>query len=176
MSEIEIIKERKKLFGLPLQENEVEFWGPIDYDFSDSFLNMGNAFLSSYSKLGYSKRKKFFTAFVELVQNIAKYNETETENNYSHSFVNLKMLDDKVSLVTANQIDAKHVEIVNAKFKEIFSTPKDKLPEKYKTALMNGESLGLVMVRSLEDSTLEWDVVKEGEENWLIFKLQMSYG
>lgn len=176
MDEGGIIERRKKLFDIPIKDNKIEYWGPINYNFSESFLNMGSAFLSSNPKLSKSKCKKFFTSFVELVQNIAKYNETETENDYFHSYVNLHMYDDEVILRTANQIDESHVKSFKLKFDRIFAIPKVELIDHYKTALMEKESLGLIMVRGLEDSRLEWEIVKEAENNWLIFKLQMSYG
>ena len=73
------IQRKKEIFNLPYQKDQLEYWGPINSIFADSFLTMGHTFIYQYFNSLDSKRlKSVFSSLVALVQNISAY----AENNY----------------------------------------------------------------------------------------------
>ena len=99
------IDQKKKLFQLPLKEDELEYWGPLNHAFCNSFLTMGNNFFEKYlDTMGMKMVKSIFSAFVELVQNASEYNEEHFESNIPQTYVSVKVNEGLVYIRTANQI------------------------------------------------------------------------
>lgn len=70
------ITQLKRSFELPIKKDEMEYFGPIDHQLSNAFLTMGHDFMQTYfNSLSRIMRKKIFTVFIELIQNIADYSE-----------------------------------------------------------------------------------------------------
>jgi hypothetical protein len=176
MKVVETISRRKKLFDLPLRKEELEYWGPLNHHFSNSFLTMGNKFLQAYfESISVKTIKKIFTAFVELVQNVAEYSEEKFQNNFPQSYVNLKVEGDEVVIKTANIILTEDVHNLTSKFNWLLNLEGVELDQAHKKALIHGESLGLIMIRKMKNANFDWEIIEQNEEHWLTFELRIRY-
>ncbi len=177
MQESQIIEKRKQQLKLPFHRDQIEYWGPISNDFSDAFLSMGRLFLQQFL-VGVHVRliKGVFSSFVELVQNIAEYHQIEFEENIPQSFVNLVIEKELITISTLNQVKEKDVVQLTELFEKLFSLSKEELKKAYRDSLFEGESLGLIMIKKLINSNLEWEISKDKEGiNWLSLELKINY-
>jgi hypothetical protein len=171
------IDEKKKLFHLPFVEDELEYWGPLNHVFCNSFLTMANSFFEKFLE---GKDIKFvkavFSSFVELVQNISEYNEQNLVPNIPPSYVNVSVKEDFVMIKTANQILLKDVDPMIKRMQDLdASTPED-LKEQYKYALLNNQSLGLIMIKKMSNAKLDWEINQQNDTHWLLVELKIEYG
>lgn len=178
MKEFSLKYEILEKKGIPIDENQLSYWGPINPNFSDSFLNMANVFLDRfYKSKPLINLKKIFSSFVELVQNVAEYNEKNELTKLSQSFMNLSIEDDYVSILTSNQILECDVSSVKTIFNELFSLKENEVLERHKKALLNNESLGLLMIKKLQNAEFYWELIKDNKNNnWLNVKLKVYNG
>lgn len=172
------IEKRKELFKLPFKRDQLEYWGPVTHVFADSFLTMGYKFLNQYfDEIGRQRLKSIFSSFVEMVQNVAEYNEKEFKDNYPQSYVKFKTDNKQVIINTANVIKDENLVEVRTIFEKIFSLDEDGLKIEHDKMLMNGGSLGLIMLKRLKDSSFEYIINKdEYGINWLSLELIINYG
>jgi len=178
MTTSEEIRQTKDLFGLPFHRDQLEYWGPMGHDFTNSFLTMGDAFLKQFFGNNNGKvLKPIFSSFIELVQNIAEYNEKEYSEDFPPSFVNLRIENQFVVINTANMIRDKDLEELESRLQYLFSSAEDELKEQRKDALLGGGSLGFIMVKRLKNALFEYDFKKGGNDNnWLSLELKINYG
>lgn len=170
------ITELKKSFKLPIKKDEMEYFGPIDHQLSNAFLSMGHDFMESYfSKFPRILRKKLFTVFIELIQNIADYNEKSSNQN-RRAFVKLTVDRGEIVIKTVNFVIKSDVESLRSKFEKVFALNKDQLNEAYKEALMNGKSLGLIMIRNIENESFGYQIQTIDAANYLSFEFRMKDG
>jgi len=169
------LTEIKKRYNIPLKQDELEYWGPVNHQLSDAFLSMGQDFLESYlKKVPRIKRKKIFTAFIELIQNIADYNEKNAKQNAA-AFVKLSVEKNQIFIFTISELyngdDIKVIEILD----HIFNIKPAEIKERYKVALMNNKSLGLIMLRAMADSALSYEVKTDNLKTFINFNFRMKY-
>lgn len=177
MKAVASIDQTKKLFHLPFKEDELEYWGPLNNAFCNSFLTMGNSFFEKFmDDMDMKSVKVVFSAFVELVQNAAEYNESHYQQNIPQTYVNVKVKEDEVFIKTANQIEANDVEELENRFKHLESLSSDELNQEYKDALLNNKSLGLIMIKRMSQATLDWEVEEHNGQNWISVELKIQYG
>lgn len=172
------IQRKKEIFNLPYQKDQLEYWGPINSIFADSFLTMGHTFIYQYFNSLDSKRlKSVFSSLVALVQNISAY----AENNYKEIqypvFIRVKDGGQHVLITTANRINLKDKLSLQTIFENTFGIPEEELEAEYKKRLFAGGGLGLIMLRKLKDATLEYSFLEKQEgESWLEIELKLNYG
>jgi hypothetical protein len=167
------ITEWKKSFELPINKDEMEYFGPIDHQLSSAFLDMGHDFMQSYfSNIPRTLRKKLFTVFIELIQNIADYNEKSSNQN-SRAFVKLTVDSGEIIIKTVNFVAKSDLENVKVLLEKTFELDEEDLQAAYKVALMNGESLGLIMIRSIKEATFEYKFDSNETMNYLTFEYRM---
>ena len=177
MNQENSIQKKKDSFKLPYHRDQLEYWGPVNHVFADSFLTMGHTFLYQYFHHFSGKLlKSIFSSFVEMVQNVSEYNELAFNDNYPQSYVRLKDDSGEILINTANKIKNEDLLSVKTIFEDAFRIEKSLLFEEYKTLLMNNGSLGLIMLRRLKNSTVEFTFSEEEGEHWLSLELKISYG
>jgi len=177
MSSSSSIDDKKKLFQLPFKEDELEYWGPLDHHLSNSFLTIANNFFTRY--LGgqdIKTVKTVFSAFVELVQNVAEYNESKLENHIYPSYVKVGFHGHEVHIKTANQLLSKDVDLLRERLEGLESASSEELQQKYKDALINNKSLGLIMISRMDNTTLNWEIHQQENQYWLQVALKITYG
>lgn len=172
------IQHKKEAFKLPYQKDQLEYWGPVNHVFANSFLTMGHTFLYQYfNNLNHKFLKTVFSSFVEMVQNVSEYNEESYENNYPQSFLRLRDGEGYIHICTINKIKAEDKVAVQAIFESTFSIPTDQLAAEYKRLLFEGKSLGLIMLRKLANAKAEYSFTENEEgEIWLSVDLKINYG
>lgn len=175
---MDTIKNKKELFKLPYKRDQLEYWGPVSHSFADSFLTMGHSFLYQYyNNLNNKSLKAIFSCFVEMVQNVAEYNEEAFKDNYPQSYIKLRDKDGIIIIETANLILEKDLMSVKTIFEKVACLNQEQLTEEYKKLLMKGGSLGLIMLHRLKESIFEFNFSKDEKgENWLCLELKIHYG
>lgn len=179
MNTSKAIQEKKDLFDLPFHRDQLEYWGPLDHTFANSFLTMGDAFLKQFFGDNNAKAlKPIFSSFVELVQNVSEYNEEEYDTaDLPQSYINLRIENEFVVINTVNKIKDKDVDDLEKRLEDLFSSSEDELAEQRKDMLMGGGSLGFIMVKRLKNAEFEYNFKKGGnDENWLSLELKINYG
>lgn len=177
MSTSESIQRKKKLYDLPFHKDQLEYWGPIDHGFANSFLTMGDAFLKQFFAKNVKLYKAIFSSFVELVQNVSEYNEMEYKESLPQSYVNLKIDNQFVIIQTINKLESKDVDVLEDRLKKLFESTPEEIKELHKKTLMGGGSLGFFMIKKLENTTFEYEFSKEDSDtNWLSLELKINYG
>lgn len=168
------IAELKKNFKLPINKDEMEYFGPIDHQLSSAFLDMGHDFMQSYfSNVPRIFRKKLFTVFIELIQNIADYNEKSSNQN-KRAFVKLTVDQGVIMIKTINFVLKKDLEQLSKTLKQTFEIEGEDLQAAYKVALMKGKSLGLIMIRSIKGASFTYQIDSSEEANYLSFEFKMN--
>lgn len=171
------IDEKKKLFHLPFIEDELEYWGPLNHIFCNSFLTMANSFFEKFLE---GKDIKFikavFSSFVELVQNISEYNEQNLAPNLPAAYVNVSFKDRFVLIKTANQILVEDVDSMNKRMQNLDASSPEDLKNQYKYALLNNQSLGLIMIKKMINAKLDWEINQRNNTHWLLVELKIEYG
>lgn len=162
---------------LPHTSNSLFYYGPVCHQFSNSFLTMSESFFKRvFEGVGVKKRKGIFSSFVEMVQNVADYNEKIIDEYPPESLVSIKVLSSEVVVVTSNLIKKNDVVDVQSKFAKILSLSKNELKEEHKLAILGGGSLGLLMIRKQEDSELFYEIEKDKNgDYWLNLQLKIKY-
>jgi len=177
MSPLASIDQKKKLFRLPFTEDELEYWGPLNHAFCNSFLTMANTFFEKFLDGKDIKTvKSVFSAFVELVQNVAEYNERGFSPNYPSSYVNVGVKDSFVMIKTANRLIDKDLDAMKDRMESLDNYSKEELQDRYKMALLNNQSLGLIMIKRMSNAHLEWGIHKQEGQHWLLVELKIDYG
>ena len=177
MDTAEIINRRKKLFHLPLKEDEIEYWGPVNNEFCNSFLAMGNSFFDRFlNNLDSKFSKTVFSAFVELTQNVSEYNEAKFKDDLPQSYINLKVSENSIFIKTANRILLEDIKPYEERMKKLESSNWEDLRAEYKRALFDGDSLGLIMIKRMKDADLSWEILKKEDKSWLSLELKIDYG
>ncbi len=177
MGALASIDQKKKLFQLPLKEDELEYWGPLNHTFCNSFLTMGNNFFEKYlEEMDIKTVKTIFTAFVELVQNASEYNEAHFQANIPQTLVNVKVMNDHVFIRTANQILKEDVKELKDRLERLENLSSDELAADYKDALINNKSLGLIMIQRMKNADFEWAFQENEDQIWLTIELKIQYG
>lgn len=172
------IQHKKDLFSLPYVKDQLEYWGPVNRAFADSFLTMGYNFIyQHFGSLDSKFLKSVFSSFVEIVQNIAEYNEGSFNDNSPHSFICLKDSGGQIVIETCNSIKPEDKLAVQTVFEKVFNLPREELQGEYKKLLFKGGSLGLIMLRKLKNSEVEYSLSENDQgEYWLSIELKMNYG
>jgi hypothetical protein len=138
---------------------------------------MGKVFLHGFfDGESVKKKKRIFSSFVELVQNVADYNELNFADTLPNSSVSLIVLENCVFIKTSNLIKKKDKQSIETRFKRLFLLSLNELNNSYKDALLTGRSLGLIMIRRLEDSVFNYEIIQDGEDYWLNLDLRIDYG
>ncbi|MFT6165459.1 MAG: hypothetical protein ACJAV5_000292 [Vicingaceae bacterium] len=172
------IQRKKETFNLPYDEDQLEYWGPINTIFADSFLTMGHTFIYQYFNTLDSKRlKAVFSSLVGMVQNMSAYAENSYEDVHHQVFIRVRDGGQHVLITTANRISLKDKLSLQTIFENKFAIPEAELEAEYRNMLFNGGGLGLIMLRKLKDATLEYSFSEKQEgEIWLGIELKMNYG
>lgn len=177
MGAVASIDHKKKLFHLPFKEDELEYWGPLNHAFCNSFLTMSNNFFEKFLQGKAIKTvKTVFSAFVELVQNISEYNEEKYDSNIPQSYVNVKVQDEHIFIKTANQFVDGDVKDMQDRLEKLDSLSIDELNKAYKDALLNNESLGLIMIKRMSNAEFNWEFQQNNDKHWLSVELKIDYG
>lgn len=160
------------------QSNCLQYWGPVGHKFSDSFLTMTNDFLQKYfENESVKKIKGIFSSIVELVQNVADYNEIRFSNGFPNSLIGVKVLESKVMIFTKNKLDSEDVKMLDTLFEKITSLSGTVLESEHKNAILNGKSLGLLMIQRLDESKFDYKIeTDQAKESWLHLQLAINYG
>jgi hypothetical protein len=169
------IEKKKELFDLPFKQNELEYWGPTDREFSNSFLAVAKDFLerTSIEKID---QKKIFTAIIELIQNISEYYELAYENLacYPDVYFNVFYSNNRIEVKTVNKLKAEDVKALSELFDSIFSLSNSELEIERAKAIIKGKSLGLIMIRRMENAYFNYSIQRIGEDDWLLFDLKIE--
>jgi hypothetical protein len=161
-----------------LMANELKYCGPFSHQFSDSFISMGNIFLQGFFEgESIKKVKGIFSCFVELAQNMADYNELHFAERLPLNFISMEVFDNTVSITTRNIINGDDKQGIEDRLVNLFSQNSDELDDSHKDAIINGKSLGLIMIKRLEESTFNYSFQQNEENNyWLNLELKIEYG
>ncbi len=172
------IQHTKNILKVPYHKDQLEYWGPVNHIFADSFLTMGHTFIYQYfSNLNSTFLKSVFSSLVEMVQNVSKYNEENCQDNLPQSLIRLKDGGGHVVVNTVNRIKLEDKLYIQSIFEKIFSIPENELFDEYKRLLLKGESVGLIMLRKLNNTNIEYSFSENQEaEAWLSIELKMNYG
>ena len=172
------IQQKKKIFELPYDKDQLEYLGPVNHSFADSFVTMGHSFIYQYFKnLDHKLLKSVFSSFVEMVQNVSEYNEESFKENYPQSYLSLKDGGDHIYINTINKIKTEDKLSVQSIFEKAFSVPEEGLQAEYKRLLFEGKSLGLIMLRKLINASVDFTFSENDEgEIWLSVDLKIRYG
>lgn len=171
------IQHKKEILNLPFSNDQLEYWGPVNHVFADSFLTMGHTFIYQYFKnLDAKFLKSVFSSFVEMVQNVSEYNEENFKESYPQSFIRLKDEGNCIVINTVNQIETADKLSVKTIFEKAFAVPEEELQVEYKKLLFERKSLGLIMLRKLKNATVQYNFSENNEEVWLSVELKMNYG
>jgi hypothetical protein len=172
------IEKKKQLLDLPFEKNQLEYWGPVNNQFADAFLTMANNFISSCLDVNdLSLRKGVFSSFVEMVQNVAEYNEERFVEDLPQSFIKLKINKNSVVINTANLIATEDLSKIEEIFGQLFLWEREELDKNHRDRLLAGGSLGLIMLRRLKNADFEYQLDKNKlGENWLSLELKINYG
>ncbi len=165
--------------NIPLdEEKELYYYGPLNDAFSDSFLVTAQEFLKANLKTeSVKKRKSIFLALVELVQNVSEYNQKHFESFIPRSCTMLNIHATEVFIRTANQIVDEDVGAMKERFQKLLSLSEQELEEYHKDAMLNNKSLGLFMIRKMDNSQFAWKIQKDDEnKTWLYLQLKTKYG
>ena len=122
--------------------------------------------------------KNCFIALTELVQNISDYNKN-AKTIKNNTELNLKVCSSHLTLTSRNLIRKDHLANIRSIYKDLFSLSMNELDIKYREAMLNKKSLGLLMVRKLKDSSFAWcieDHTCEKQLFWLKTELKYFYG
>lgn len=174
MTVVSTISKRKKLFELPIRNEELEYWGPVDTQFSNSFLTMGNDFIERYVSSKSKISKQAFMALVELVQNIAEYNALAFPDDTPDTYINLKVDEGEIQIRTGNQLKEEDLATISDKFESVFEMDKQALIIANKEAMLKGESLGLIMIRRMNSAAFDWEIQTVKNLHWLVFELRFN--
>jgi len=151
----------------------VHYSGDLNFGFA-------NALTSRLEKLLNEKienktvRKRFFTVFIEAIQNIRLHSEID-ENEHVHSIVTVLQENHKLCARFSNIIDKKKVPDLKLRFDTINDMDPVSLKQKYMEVMMNGArsskggaGLGIItmVMRSKNQSPYE---VSELDDNYDIF-------
>ena len=163
------IQHKKELFNLPYHKDQLEYWGPITPGLADSFLTMENTFIYQYfNNLDSTYLKSVFSSLVVMVQNVSQYAENSYGDVESQCFFRVKYGGQHILINTANRIILKDKLSVKTIFDSIFAIPEEELDAVYKKMLFTEGGLGLITLRKLNDSTLEYSFSEKKEgQNWL---------
>ncbi len=124
------------------QSNCLQYWGPVGHKFSNLFLITVNDFLQKYfENKSVKKIKQIFSSIVELVQNVADYNETNFLRGFPNSFIGVKVFESKVMIFTKNKILSDDVLSLKFLLSQITGLIGNDLESEYKDAILNGKSL-----------------------------------
>lgn len=171
------INKKKELFHLPFKEDELEYWGPMNHTFCNSFLTMSNSFFEKFMDgMEMKTVKAVFSAFVELVQNVAEYNESHYQDNIPQTYVNVRVNDEVIFIKTANQLEKEDAEAMRLRLEKLQSYDQEQLNQQYKEALLKNRSLGLIMVHRIKDAEFDWEIQKKKDQFWLSIELKIKYG
>tara|TARA_R110000868_G_scaffold91491_2_gene253721 strand:+ start:162 stop:701 length:540 start_codon:yes stop_codon:yes gene_type:complete len=175
---LQTIAEKKALFKLPYHKNQIEYWGPVNSNFCDSLLSMSHDFLKKFL-FGVHVRhlKEIFSVFVELVQNIAEYNQIKFADATPQSYVNLVINDTSVFITTKNEIKEKDVASIKNYIESLTNSTKEELKEKHRDALIEGKSLGLIIIVKMNNADFNYEIITDEQNaNWLSIETTINYG
>lgn len=172
------IAEKKALLKLPFHKNQIEYWGPVNSEFSDSLLNMSHDFLKKFLfGIHIRHQKEIFSVFVELVQNIAEYNQKEFAESIPSSYVNLIIKNKSVFIATKNEIKEKDIHSISSYLNTLTNYSKAELKEIHREALLEGKSLGLIIILKMKDADFKFEIIKDEQNiNWLSIETTINYG
>ncbi|KAA3650834.1 MAG: hypothetical protein DWP98_03745 [Bacteroidetes bacterium] len=122
--------------------------------------------------------KRSFICITELVQNIAEYNIIKS-TSFPNTSIELKVESEKILISCWNKIEKGDEMSLTTIFNELDSLSRNELEIRYKKGLFSRKSLGLLMIKLLENSIFTWKietVANENEYNWLKLELIINYG
>ena len=171
------IQEIKEHFNLPYHKNQIEYWGPVKSDLADAFLAMTNEFLKKYIVGVHSRHlKEIFSAFVELVQNVSEYNQEAFGEILHSSYLGLVAGKNKVQLATSNLVKEKDIPFIEGLLNELTGSSKEELKSKHREALLEGKSLGLIIILRMQNATFDFKIEKTNEGHyWLSIETVINY-
>jgi hypothetical protein len=136
---------------------------------------MGSDFLDYTLTTSPKRAKQVFTAFVELMQNIAEYyDQTFSEDSTPDAFINLKIRPEVVIIHTANEVLEKDLKNIKTTLGRFFSLDEIGLENERKEALLKGKSLGMIMIRKMLNKKFEWGLQTHQNKHWLTFDLRLE--
>lgn len=170
--------EWRELRGGPIENDNVSYWGPMNREISDSLLAMAEIFLQKYFKIVPKQlTKSLFLLFIEMVQNVADYYSEKDIESLNHCYIYFNIEEQGSTIFTGNQILEEDLSKVREVFEELNVLSESQLGEKHKNAIFSKSSLGLLIVKKMKDSQLDWEIVKDSNQNhWLNIKLKVNYG
>lgn len=177
MISLQTLEEKKELFKLPYHKNQIEYWGPVESNLADAFLSMTSEFLKKFL-LGVHGRhlKDIFSAFVELVQNVAEYNKAEFEEQTPPAYLSLVVEKSHVHLTTSNQIKEKDIPFIEGLINDLRNSSKEDLKVRHKEALLEGKSLGLILIMKMRNAQFDFKIEKATEDlHWLCIETTINY-
>lgn len=159
------------------KKNELSYQGPFGNAMSDSLLTMANIFLQDFFENEPIKKVKgIFSAFVELSQNIAEYYEKRF-TILPVCIIQLNVEENFVKIKTSNRLEDADLGLIENIFSRISSLEGEELNKANKEAILNGESLGLLMIKKMDDAQLNWEINRDANSiPYLSIDLKISYG
>ena len=156
---------------------ENEYWGPLTIEFSDAFLTMAYSMLRSFfTKAEVKLFKAIYSTTTELVQNIAEYNKLNETLSHNQSFINLSLKNHYAQIYCSNQIMKKEVNSLTDRFVKMDNLSNESLAKEYAKALLNGGSLGLLMIYKLPGVKVKWNIKQDKDQvSWLNIYVKLSY-
>src|SRR5690606_19103859 len=111
------------------------------------------------------------------VQNIADYNaETFVERDIPASRYSLVLTEHSAIVKCCNQILSKDARRTNRRMKFLKELSEEQLDNEFKNALLNGKSLGLIMLHRFQDVKFEWEIQKSKNGlEWLNIHVTLNY-
>jgi len=172
------IASLKNSLQLPLKNNELEYYGVVNYQLADSLLILTEKFLDK--KFRNNERglvKIIFSSFVEMVQNVADYTEKKLVADGLPSYLSLRIEANEVVLKTSNILISPDIDAIENRLSRLAIMGANDLMENYKKELFAGGSLGLIMLHKLKNSEFTWATENDpNNKNWLSLKLKINYG
>jgi hypothetical protein len=126
----------KDLSGDDRVEVIVHYSGDLNFGFASALSSRMERLLDEKIE-NKTARKRFFTVFIEAIQNIRLHSEMD-ESEHVHSIVTVYIKEDKLCAQFSNIIDKKKTADLKARFDAINEMDPVTLKKKYMEVMMNG--------------------------------------
>lgn len=167
MSDLEKVIRFKEMNNIPYSKDEIEYWGPVDDDFSDVFYKIGNTFISDhYALIEKERMAELRKVFALMLVNTVYFSKKSSERPFPYVYFNLNYKKNTIVNSVAIQIETNCFELVQNEIKKSFSISKEDLKQLDET-----KSTDLHLLMKLSGNSFEGDIIKKGEDHWLVFKI-----
>lgn len=161
-----------------VSDKSLSFLGQLTIERSDELLQKAYKLITNNEELyDRIRAKEIFSCVVELIQNIAEYNKEKSSGDIPESSVSIQLNAEQALIKTSNWILKEDIPDIKQKFNDLFNLEPETLQLKYKNALLQGNSLGLYMLKKTRHCNFNWKLeIGENEQAILHLEMILYYG